>query len=90
MCFKVSLSIWGHRRRLSHVFVFLPPTVLLFNMLRSVNYGEEDDDSLLTSFCQAVILTPCVIIKPVGDCPVYAIYSLQSHFTCLEVILKDY
>lgn len=65
MCFKVSLSTWVHRGRLSHIFVFLPHSVLLFSMLRCVNYGE-DDDSLLTSFCQAVILTPCVIIKPWG------------------------
>lgn len=73
MFLKVSLSIWGHRGGLSHIFAFLPSSVLLFSTLRCVNYGEEDDDSFLTSFCQAVILTPCVIIKPVGDCPVKAI-----------------
>lgn len=73
MCLKVSLSIWGHRGRLSHIVAFLPSSVLLFSTLRCVNYGEEDDDSFLTSFCQAVILTSCVIIKPVGNCPVNAI-----------------
>lgn len=78
MCLKVSLSIWGHRGRLSHIFVFLPSSVL-FITLRCVNYGEKSDDSFLTSFCQAVILTPCVIIKPVGDLMLYTLYTLSNY-----------